>query len=72
MSFDFIPVTSKIADQVRTDQGKYVSVYRKDDGKFLCVVTERYKEIAERIKNLVVKEDDIWIVTYPKSGIFSF
>ncbi|XP_026468555.1 sulfotransferase 1 family member D1-like [Ctenocephalides felis] len=68
MSFNFVPINSKIANQVRTEQGKYVAVHNKVDGKFLCVVTERYKEIAERIKSFNVRSDDIWIVTYPKSG----
>lgn len=72
MSFNFVPINSKIANQVRTEQGKYVAVHDKTDGKFLCVVTERYKEIAERIKSFNVRSDDIWIVTYPKSGNYEF
>jgi len=32
------------------------------------VMPRTYLDIAERIRNFEVKEDDIWIVTYPKSG----
>lgn len=32
------------------------------------IMPRSYLEIAERIRNFEVKDDDIWIVTYPKSG----
>lgn len=32
------------------------------------VMPRSYLDIAERIRNFEVQEDDIWIVTYPKSG----
>ena len=32
------------------------------------VMPRTYLDIAEKIRNFAVKEDDIWIVTYPKSG----
>jgi len=32
------------------------------------VMPRTYLQIAERIANFEVREDDIWIVTYPKSG----
>jgi len=32
------------------------------------VMPRSYLDIEERIRNFDVKEDDIWIVTYPKSG----
>ncbi|KAL1376984.1 hypothetical protein pipiens_004260 [Culex pipiens pipiens] len=33
-----------------------------------CVMPARYCEFAERIRNLKVYEDDVWIVTFPKAG----
>nr|XP_029734081.1 sulfotransferase 1A1-like [Aedes albopictus] len=33
-----------------------------------CVLPFKYLEYAERIRNLTVYEDDVWIVTFPKSG----
>ncbi|GLH05740.1 Protein of unknown function [Gryllus bimaculatus] len=34
-----------------------------------CVVTEGYRPLAEGIANFDVREDDIWVVTYPKCDI---
>ncbi|XP_055530640.1 luciferin sulfotransferase-like [Wyeomyia smithii] len=42
-----------------------------DDSKWLpshCVMPSRYCQFAERIRNLTVYEDDVWIVTFPKAG----
>ncbi|KAL1376099.1 hypothetical protein pipiens_004509 [Culex pipiens pipiens] len=33
-----------------------------------CVITPTYLDAAERIRNLTVYEDDVWIVTFPKAG----
>ena len=34
-----------------------------------CVLIKKYyDEYAERIKNFEVREDDVWVVTYPKCG----
>ena len=34
-----------------------------------CVVIQKYfQEYAERIKNFEVREDDVWVVTFPKCG----
>ncbi|XP_053689473.1 luciferin sulfotransferase-like [Sabethes cyaneus] len=33
-----------------------------------CVMPARYCQFAERIRNLTVYEDDVWIVTFPKAG----
>lgn len=29
----------------------------------------KYQEIGERIFNLKVKDDDLWLVSYPRTGI---
>ncbi|XP_055621718.1 luciferin sulfotransferase-like [Toxorhynchites rutilus septentrionalis] len=33
-----------------------------------CILPKRYKHFAERIRNLTIYEDDVWIVTFPKAG----
>lgn len=33
-----------------------------------CVMTEKYLEYAERIHNFTVREDDVWVITFPKCG----
>ncbi|XP_068081820.1 luciferin sulfotransferase [Anabrus simplex] len=33
-----------------------------------CILPVKYKQFADRIKNFEVREDDVWIVTYPKCG----
>lgn len=33
-----------------------------------CVLTPAYDKYAERIRNLEVRDDDIWVVTFPKAG----
>ena len=38
-----------------------------------CVLIKKYyDEYAERIKNFEVREDDVWVVTYPKCGTILF
>ena len=32
------------------------------------VMPKTYEAISERIQNFKVREDDIWIITYPKCG----
>lgn len=72
MSFVYRPISSK-ADNVRPKKRKYVAIHKKFDNgevdsKMSCVMPEYYKNIAERIKKFEVRDDDIWIVTYPKCG----
>lgn len=33
-----------------------------------CSMGERYYKYAERIRNFKVRDDDVWIVSYPKCG----
>uniref|UniRef100_A0A336K1J0 CSON012871 protein n=1 Tax=Culicoides sonorensis TaxID=179676 RepID=A0A336K1J0_CULSO len=39
-----------------------------DKDRRFCVLSERYKVYMDFIKNYDVREDDVWITTYPKSG----
>jgi hypothetical protein len=33
-----------------------------------CTLPERYLDYAEQIKNLEVRSDDVWLISFPKSG----
>lgn len=33
-----------------------------------CLLVRKYMQFAERIRDFQVYPDDIWIITYPKSG----
>lgn len=33
-----------------------------------CIMPAKYRQYADRIRNLTVYEDDVWVVTYLKSG----
>lgn len=33
-----------------------------------CLLTEKYKKFAEKIRSFQVFDDDVWIITYPKCG----
>lgn len=37
-----------------------------------CVMITKYESSAERIKNFECRFDDIWIVTFPKCGLFNW
>ena len=41
-------------------------LFRYKDTKF--TISENYFRIAERIRNFEVRSDDVWIMTFPKSG----
>lgn len=40
------------------------------DLKARVAMPEMFLEAVERIKNMEVREDDVWIITYPKCGKF--
>jgi hypothetical protein len=33
-----------------------------------CAIFGAFRRHAEKIRKLTVREDDVWIITYPKSG----
>lgn len=33
-----------------------------------CVMGERYHRYADKIRNFQVRDDDVWIISYPKCG----
>ena len=46
-----------------------VKISSKDDETKFCVMPRKFVyQDLERIKNMEIFEDDIWVVTYPKCG----
>jgi len=46
-----------------------VKISSKDDPTKFCIMPRKFVDKdLERIKNMEVFEDDIWVVTYPKCG----
>ncbi|XP_053670279.1 luciferin sulfotransferase-like [Anopheles nili] len=79
--FNYKPLTSELAKAVQVPaNGLLVEVHLSDSSGLprgtaenqrpvaYCVLNENYKTSAERIHNLTVYEDDLWIVTAPKCG----
>jgi len=33
-----------------------------------CAIFAEFRHHAEKIRKITVREDDVWIITYPKSG----
>lgn len=65
--FTFVLLKNKIAkkceSEVICDFVKIIS------GRNFCVLTEKFVESSlDRIKNLKVYEDDVWLVSPPKCG----
>ena len=36
-----------------------------------CAIFAEFRHHAEKIRNFTVREDDVWIITYPKCGEWS-
>uniref|UniRef100_A0A182SD33 Sulfotransferase domain-containing protein n=1 Tax=Anopheles maculatus TaxID=74869 RepID=A0A182SD33_9DIPT len=79
--FSYKPLTSELAKAVQVPvNGPLVEVHLNDTSDLPrgdenqstppahCVLNEHYRLSAERIHNLTVYEDDLWIVTAPKCG----
>lgn len=33
-----------------------------------CILPPKYKDLGQRIKNMEVRSDDVWLVSYPRTG----
>ena len=60
----------EIVKKVETHQiANFVKISLKDDPKQFCILTQKFVDKdLERIKNMEIFEDDVWVVTYPKCG----
>lgn len=55
-----------ISTEVTADM---VKISLKSDPSKFCIMPQKYvDQDLERIKNMKIFEDDIWVVTYPKCG----
>ncbi|XP_035791328.1 luciferin sulfotransferase-like [Anopheles albimanus] len=78
--FTYKPLTSDLAKAVQVSvNGPLVEVHLSDQSDLPVSVTsqwkaaytvlnESYKNYAERIRNLTVHADDLWVITAPKCG----
>lgn len=47
----------------------YVKISLKDDPKKFCILSQHFVDnYMEKIKNMEVYEDDVWVITFPKCG----
>jgi len=53
---------------------KYKTANQTSDGDIIkiwppgCAIFAEFRHHAEKIRKFTVREDDVWILTYPKSG----
>lgn len=74
--FEYTPVSAEVQEkQKMRDFPGYVKVFYNDPAPVLadfnpepCFVNERYKGFDRAIKDYPVYKDDIWIISYPKTG----
>ncbi|KAG5668782.1 hypothetical protein PVAND_016708 [Polypedilum vanderplanki] len=68
--FEIVEINDKIIRKVMTSAiSDYVDIIDKNNSKNHCVLIKKYAHTcAENIKNFKVYDDDIWVVTFPKSG----
>lgn len=68
---EFTPVGPTKVDCDGCHDHVYVSAKKEDktiESSSKIVLIEKYKSIAKKIKEMDVYDDDIWVVSFPKSG----
>lgn len=74
--FEYTSIAEEVQKRQRVrDHPNYVKVLYKDPDPILknykpepCFLTERYKGHDQKIKEFQVRHDDIYIISYPKTG----
>ncbi|XP_046418746.1 luciferin sulfotransferase-like [Neodiprion fabricii] len=66
MAHQFTPVGGELGEILqKTFTNYFRTAYIKVDG---CILPENYKQFADAIENFEVRDDDIWVCSYPKTG----
>lgn len=65
-----LPSFEKLKQYFVKNEFDLFKVYKEGEtsGKNVCVLTESFPKMANRIRNFEVKKDDAWVLTYPKCG----
>ncbi|XP_070495897.1 sulfotransferase 1B1-like [Chironomus tepperi] len=59
-------IVKRIETNLMTD---FVKISAEDDPSQFCIMPRKFvDQDLERVKNMEIYEDDIWVVTYPKCG----
>lgn len=66
MSFTRTPLTGKYAKKLDEIFGVPNSFYEYNPGKF--VMPPFFMEITQKILDSEVREDDVWLISYPRTG----
>jgi hypothetical protein len=68
--FNITKLNDEVINKVVTDLTfDYVDISDPKDPKNHCVLIQKYLDsCAEKIKKFEVFEDDVWVITFPKSG----
>lgn len=70
MNFNIEDITDPIVVKVCEKQQvkKYSLVTPNFGNNQPCVLTPRYSNFAEKIRNFKINSDDTWVLSYPKTG----
>lgn len=60
------PILKKISEQQSNE--RYTLVTPTSGKQTPCVLTPRYIEMADKMKNYKVLSDDTWVLSFPKTG----
>lgn len=74
--FGYSPVPQAVQERQRASRFiNYEKVLYNDPNPILknyqpepCFLTERFKKFDQEIKSFSVRNDDIWIISFPKTG----
>lgn len=66
MSFTCKPFKGKYADVYERVIGIKDVLYEINPGKYLCCFL--YKDMAQKVLDAPVRQDDVWLVSFPRTG----